>query len=361
MATPVTHSNPLVPVTLVTGLPCSGKSTLIRRIVGHQHAERIVWIAKTFANEDGSADSALRVLHPEEHLVEIEDPDLRCTVRGDLMQVVRELQARRAAGTLKYHRIVIETSGLTDPAPAVQAFFVDETLRDQYRLDAVVTVLDARHAMAQLDAHREAQDQVGFADRIVLTRLKQVADDDLSALYRRLKRMNPRAIVLSRDGDDEAVSQLLDVRGFALTGILDIDETGGDNAPAARDGEVTSFVFRTQRVFDKRRVEDFFTSILQVYGSRLMRYKGVVSVTGAETPVVIQGVHRLMGTDADDDWKKADPRDNRILFIGRKMPQQVIVGGLEDCLVPAGTAADKLRPAAQRKGSITNPPFKRVA
>lgn len=351
----------LIPVTIVTGLPCSGKSTLIQRLIQHQRDERIVWIAKSFEATTIPFDIDLWVLSVEEQAVEIDNGDMRCVVRSDLLHILQTLQSQRSAGVSRFDRVIIETSGFAEPAPVVQTFFAEESICDQYRLDAVVTLLDAEHAMAQLDAHRAAQDQVGFADRFVLTRTDRVAVDATRALHRRLKRMNPRAQLLSREGDLEMAQQLLDIRGFALTGVLDIDADGLVDAKNARDGDVTSFVFRTRQSFDKQRVEDFFSSMLLVYGDRLLRYKGVVSVVGADQPVVIQGVHRLMGTDADDDWKKGSPRDNRILFIGRDMPQEVIVQGLKDCLVCAGATAAPPRRAAIKQGSTVRPPFRRVA
>ena len=350
----------LVPVTIVTGLPCSGKTSLIRQLIQHQDGERIVWIAMSFESTATPTDVDLWVLSGEEQVVEIDNGELRCQVRGDLLRAVRTLQTQRAQGVLQFDRVIIETSGLAEPAPVVQTFFADEAICDQYRLDAVITVLNAEHAMEQLDAHHEAQDQVGFADRIVLTRNDTITAEASRVLHRRLKRMNPRAQLLSSDSHLVMARLLLDIRGFALNGVLDIDADGLIDAENVRDGDVTSFVFRTQQALDKQRVEDFFSSMLLVYADRLIRYKGVVTVAGADQPVVIQGVHRLMGTDADDDWKKGEPRDNRILFIGRNMPQEVIVQGLSDCLIAPGATEATPLPAAIKKGSTMQPPFRRV-
>ena len=246
------------------------------------------------------------------------------------------------AGTLAFDRVIIETTGLADPAPVAQTFFVDEEIGMRYLLDAIVTLVDAKHAMAQLDEHHEAQEQVGFADRILLSKTDLVSTDDVRALEQRLQRMNPRAPITAAHFGQAPIEQLLDIRGFNLNAILEIEPDFLSDVTHEHDDDVSSFVFRTERPFDARLLEEFFAAILQVYGTQLMRYKGVIAVAGNPRRVVLQGVHMLMGTDQGAAWRDGEARDSRIVFIGKGLPQDVIQQGLTHCLQPANAIPAKV-------------------
>ena len=299
-------------------------------------------------NEFGEAgiDNELLVQDRDEQIIEMNNGCICCTVRGDLVRILGELHAKREAGTLTFERVIIETTGLADPAPVAQTFFVDDEIGMRYLLDAIVTLVDAKHAMAQLDEHHEAQEQVGFADRILVSKTDLVTSDELRTLEARLKRMNARAPVKAAHFGDAPLNELLDIRGFNLNAILEIEPDFLTDVTHEHDDDVTSFVFRATRPFDSARLEDFFSAILQVYGPKLMRYKGVISVAGTDQRVVLQGVHMLMGSDKGAAWKKGEARDSKIVFIGRDMPKDVILQGLEQCLVGAGQASTKSKAAA---------------
>ena len=323
----------LIPVTILTGFLGSGKTTLLNRILKEQHGQRIAVIENEFG--EAGIDNELLVQDSEEQIVEMNNGCICCTVRGDLVRILGELHDKRAAGTLNFDRVIIETTGLADPAPVAQTFFVDEEIGMQYMLDAIVTLVDAKHAMAQLDEHHEAQEQVGFADRILLSKTDLVSTDEVRALEQRLKRMNARAPVRAVHFGDAPIDQLLDIRGFNLTAILEIEPDFLNDVTHQHDDDVTSFVFRAERPFDGARLEDFLAGILQVYGTRLMRYKGVLSVAGMSRRMVLQGVHMLMATDQGAAWKKGEARASKIVFIGKDMPKEVILCGLEQCLADA--------------------------
>ena len=329
----------LIPVTILTGFLGSGKTTLLNRILKEQHGQRIAVIENEFG--EAGIDNELLVQDRDEQIVEMNNGCICCTVRGDLVRILGELHDKREAGTLTFDRVIIETTGLADPAPVAQTFFVDDEIGQRYLLDAIVTLVDAKHAMAQLDEHHEAQEQVGFADRILISKSDLVSPEEFRALEQRLKRMNVRAPITAAHFGQAPIEDLLDIRGFNLTAILEIEPDFLTDVSHEHDDDVTSFVFRADRPFDDQRLEDFLGAILQVYGPKLMRYKGVISVAGADERIVLQGVHMLMGTDRASPWKKGEARDSRIVFIGKEMPKDVILEGLEQCLVPANKAAAK--------------------
>jgi len=238
-----------------------------------------------------------------EQIVEMNNGCICCTVRGDLVRILGELAAKREAGALQLNRVVIETTGLADPAPVAQTFFVDEAIGQTYLLDAVVTMVDARHGPTKLDEHHEAQEQVGFADRPLLTKTDPVDASAEQALRARLTRMNLRAPIAEARHGVAAIHDMLDIRGFNLDAILEIEPAFLTDMTHEHDDDVTSFVFRESRLLDLDRVEDFLSGIVQVYGPNLMRCKGVLNIQGVIGRVIFQGVHMLMGSDEGTAWK----------------------------------------------------------
>jgi G3E family GTPase len=320
----------LIPVTILTGFLGSGKTTLLNRILKEQHGQRIAVIENEFG--EAGIDNELLLQEEGEQIIEMNNGCICCTVRGDLVRILGELQARRAAGEISFERVIIETTGLADPAPVAQTFFVDDHIVAHYLLDAIVTMVDAVHADAQLDEHHEAQEQVGFADRILVSKADLVGAEDLAKLEQRLRRMNPRAGIRAAHFGDAPISELLDIRGFNLNAILEIEPDFMTDVEHEHDDDVSSFVFRAERPFDADRLEDFLDGVLKVYGAQLMRYKGVLSLAGLNKRVVLQGVHMLMGSDHGAAWKKGEKRDSKIVFIGKDMPKELLMQGLAQCL-----------------------------
>ena len=180
----------LVPVTILTGFLGSGKTTLLNRILKEQHGHKIAVIENEFG--EAGVDNEILIDDRDEQIVEMNNGCICCTVRGDLQRILGELRDKREQGKLWFERIIIETTGMADPGPVAQTFFVDEKIGDYYLLDSVITVVDAKHGQKTLDDFREAQDQVGFADRILLSKTDLVAEDESEKLRARLVRMNPR-------------------------------------------------------------------------------------------------------------------------------------------------------------------------
>ena len=321
-----------VPVTILTGFLGAGKTTLLNRILSEQHGHKIAVIENEFGEEGVDNEILLRE-QGQEQIIEMNNGCICCTVRGDLVRILGDLQRKREDKTLDFDRIIIETTGLADPAPVAQTFFIDDKIAEYYLLDAIVTVVDAKHAQTQLDEHHEAQEQVGFADRILLSKVDLVSEDEQVRLRERLVRINPRAPIKPVHFGNAPIEEILDIRGFNLNSILEIEPGFLDDDEHEHDDNVKSFVFKSDKPFDSIKLEEFLSAMIQVYGKDMLRYKGVLSMAGHERRVVFQGVHMMMGGDLAKPWDKDEARRSKMVFIGRNLPQDVFVKGLELCTV----------------------------
>jgi G3E family GTPase len=322
----------MIPVTILTGFLGAGKTTLLKRILNEPHGHRIAVIENEFGEE--SIDNELLFEDQQERIVEMNNGCLCCTVRGDLVDMLNRLSERRSAGTLEFDRVIIETTGLAEPGPVAQTFFVDDAVAEQYLLDAIITIVDARHGQTQLDQHSEAQAQVGFADRILLSKADLVDEESLTALKRRLVRMNPRARIDQVHFGETDLKEVLDIQGFHLNAALEIDPSFLDTDHHHHHAEdVSSFLFKATRPMDPDRFEGFMSAVSQAYGPQLYRYKGVLWLKGSDNQMIFQGVHMLMGGDKGRAWKPSETRETRIVFIGKGLPRDTILKGLAQCLV----------------------------
>ncbi len=358
----------LIPATILTGFLGSGKTTLLKRVLHESHGEKIAVIENEFGEEN--IDSDLLVTESKEQILQMSNGCVCCTIREDLRDTLRLLAAKKRKGLLDFERVVIETTGLADPGPVVQTFFMDDEIAESYLVDSVITLVDAKHANEQLDTRQEARRQVGFADQIFLSKTDLVGEQDKDALIHRLKHMNPRAPIRAVHFGEVPLKEVLDLRGFNLNDKLDVDpdflkadehehehehehhdhdhdhdhehEHGHEHGEHCAhlhhhhyDDDVKSFVFRSDRPFDPAKLEDFIGAIVNIYGPRMLRYKGVLAMKGTERKVIFQGVHQLMGSDLGPEWGKNEPRQSRMVFIGIDLPKDIFFQGLEQCLVPA--------------------------
>jgi G3E family GTPase len=323
------QENDMVPVTILTGFLGAGKTTLLNRILKEDHGQRIAVIENEFG--EVGVDSEL-IEKADEQIVEMNNGCICCTVRGDLIRILGTLKEKREVGALKFDRVVIETTGMADPGPVAQTFFTDEEIGNYYLLDSILTVVDAKHAPKQLDEFHEAQEQVGFADRILLSKTDLTKEEETTELIKRLKRMNPRAQIKKVHFGDAPIAEVLDIRGFNLNAILELDPEFLADSHHEHHDEVESFVFQSEKPFNGDKLEQFLSGMIQVYGPDLLRYKGVLWMKGNPRRVVFQGVHMMMGGDLGKPWTKAEKKRSILVFIGKKLPKDLFIAGLEECL-----------------------------
>jgi G3E family GTPase len=320
----------LVPVTILTGFLGSGKTTLLNRILHEQHGHRIAVIENEFGEE--GVDNDLLLQNKDEQIVEMNNGCICCTVRGDLVRILGDLRERREAGEVKFDRVVIETTGLAAPGPVAQTFFIDDAIAEYYLLDAVITVVDAKHGNQQLDDNKEAMEQVGFADRILMSKVDLVSEDEQDALRKRLARINPRAPIRGVHFGNAPVEEILDIRGFNLNAVLELAPDFLTSDEHSHDEEVSSFVFKSDKPFDAAKLEDFLGGLVQIYGPDMLRYKGVLFIKGSDRQMVFQGVHQMMGADLGRRWQPGEKQASKMVFIGRKLPKDMFIQGLKQCL-----------------------------
>ena len=369
----------LIPATILTGFLGSGKTTLLKRLLSEAHGQKIAVIENEFGEEN--IDSDILVTESKEQIIQMSNGCICCTIREDLRETLQLLAAKKRKGLLDFDRIVIETTGLADPGPVAQTFFMDEEIAETYLLDSILTLVDAKHAAQQLNDRQEARRQVGFADQIFISKTDLVTPAETDALIHRLKHMNPRAPIQAVNFGNVALASVLDLRGFNLNAKLEIDpdflkadgqghadtqgegqadeahdhgehcdhpshqhEAGGVHSDGLKhdhhqghhhhhDDDVKSFVFRSDRPFDPAKLEDFLGAIVNIYGPRMLRYKGVLHMQGTERKVIFQGVHQLMGSDLGPAWADAEQRSSKMVFIGIDLPKDILLQGLDQCLV----------------------------
>ena len=345
----------LIPATILTGFLGSGKTTLLKRVLNEAHGQKIAVIENEFGEEN--IDNDILVADTSEQIIQMSNGCICCTIREDLRATLQDLAQKRRKGELNFDRVVIETTGLADPGPVAQTFFMDDEIAESYLLDSILTLVDAKHANQQLDDRQEARRQVGFADQIFISKADLVSQEDLEALQHRLRHMNPRAPQKAVHFGEVALTEVFDLRGFNLNAKLDIDPdflTEDDHAhhdhehgencdhPSHghgaghhhhHDDDVKSFVFRSDRAFDPARLEDFLGAIVNIYGPRMLRYKGVLNMAGTDRKVIFQGVHLLMGCDLGPRWGDGEKKASKMVFIGIDLPKDILLQGLEQSLV----------------------------
>ena len=379
----------LIPATILTGFLGSGKTTLLKRVLTEAHGQKIAIIENEFGEEN--IDSDILVSDTNEQIIQMSNGCICCTIREDLRTTLQSLAEQKRKGELNFDRVVIETTGLADPGPVAQTFFMDDEIAESFLLDSILTLVDAKHAAQQLNDRQEARRQVGFADQIFISKADLVSKPELEALQHRLTHMNPRAPQKVVHFGEVSLAEVFDLRGFNLNAKLDIDpdflkeeaphvhdehcghdhdhakhhehehahekEHGHEKAHDHHDHEhgencnhpshqgegpghhhhfdddVKSFVFKSEKPFDPAKLEDFLGAIVNVYGPRMLRYKGVLNMSGTERKVIFQGVHQLMGSDLGPVWAENEVKVSKMVFIGIDLPKDILLQGLEQCLV----------------------------
>jgi G3E family GTPase len=347
------------PVTVLTGYLGAGKTTLLNRILSEDHGKRYAVIVNEFG--EIGIDNDL-VVGADEEVFEMNNGCVCCTVRGDLIRVVQGLAKRQTRMGAAFDAIIVETTGLADPGPVAQTFFVDDDVKARTVLDSVTAVVDAKHILLRLSDSREAAEQIAFADQIVLNKTDLVTEDDLRMIEARIRRLNPLAPIHRAQRSNVPLEAILGRGGFDLDRILDLepeflnpahgeaghvhDEGCGhdhdhhghdhhhDHGPgeSRHDDDIRGVSMRLDRPVDSQKITRWLNELLQAQGPDILRAKGILDVKGEDRRLVFQAVHMILEGDLQRPWRDGDQRHSRMVFIGRNLDEAKLKAGFEACV-----------------------------
>ncbi len=333
------------PVTVLTGYLGAGKTTLLNRILSEPHGKRYAVIVNEFG--EIGIDNEL-VVGADEEVFEMNNGCICCTVRGDLIRIIEGLMKRKG----KFDAIIVETTGLADPAPVAQTFFVDEDVKSAARLDAVVTVADAKWLAARLRDAPEAKNQIAFADVIILNKADLVTPAELVEVEARIRAINPYARLHRATKCDVPISEVLERRAFDLDRILDIEpeflvvddhdhdhhdghdhhhHDHGHGLKHYHDEDMQSISARLDGDLDPNKFMPWINNLTQTLGPKILRCKGIISLSGDPKRFVFQGVHMMLDGEPQRDWKPGEKRESKAVFIGRDLDEEQIRKGFLAC------------------------------
>jgi G3E family GTPase len=338
-----------IPVTVLTGYLGAGKTTLLNRILSENHGKKYAVIVNEFG--EIGIDNDL-IIGADEEIFEMNNGCVCCTVRGDLVRILEGLMRRKG----KFDAIIVETTGLADPAPVAQTFFVDEDVQKNARLDAVVTVADAKWLSDRLKDAPEAKNQIAFADVIVLNKTDLVSKSELTEVEGRIRAINPYAKLHRAERCQVALSDVLERGAFDLGRILEIEPEflkAGDEhdhhdhdhhehdhhhdhdhgLKHYHDEDMQSLSLRTSKPLDAAKFMPWLQDLIATEGQKILRSKGILAFKGDEDRYVFQGVHMMLEGDHQRKWKEGELRESRLVFIGRELPEQTIRDGFENCII----------------------------
>jgi len=324
----------LLPVTILTGFLGSGKTTLINHLLNHNHNEKILIIENEFGAVN--VDSGLLKKGANIEIVEMTNGCICCSVQGELTQALHQLHQKRLDGTMQFDRLIIETTGLADPAPIVQTFFIDDLIRETIQLDAIITLVDCEHILKQLDEHRVASLQLGFADRIILTKTDRINEEHKQTVVDRINRINNKAMIFVAIKGQIAKQQWLDLHAFDLNDDLavnkgffvinntkplssDFKPISSNHAKQSWNDDICSYLFEAGEL-DLKKIGTFTEQLIEQYGNDMLRYKGVLAIKNQSQRLIVQGVHKVVGFDYGSVWDNPSDRISKMVIISRKLP-----------------------------------------
>jgi G3E family GTPase len=325
--TDATNEVDRIPVTVLTGYLGAGKTTLLNRILTENHGKKIAVIENEFG--EVGIDNEL-VIDADEEIFEMNNGCICCTVRGDLIRILGQLLRRPE----RLDHILIETTGLADPAPVIQTFYMDDELAGEMELDGVVTLVDAGHVELHLDDSHECEEQIAFADLIVLNKTDLVDGDTLDGLEERIGQINKVAKVHRTTNAGISIDRVVGIKAFDLQQKLEIDPGFLEEDPEdhEHDSTVTSVGIDIPGDLDGQRLNSWISKLLQEKGPDIFRSKGVLSISGSDERFVFQAVHMLFTGEAERPWGDT-PRRNQMVFIGRNLDREALEEGFRKCLV----------------------------
>jgi G3E family GTPase len=321
-----------LPVTVITGYLGSGKTTLVNHILTANHGKRIAVIENEFG--EVGIDDAL-VIDAEEEIFEMNNGCICCTVRGDLIRILGNLMKRKD----KFDYILVETTGLADPAPVAQTFFVDDEVRSQLKLDAIVTVVDAKHLIQHLDDEKEegveneAIEQLAFADRVLLNKVDLVTDVERKEVIRRIRLINANAEIIPTTMSHVDLDRVLGVGAFDLSKVLEMEPEFLLDSEHQHDQSITSVGIDCEGEVSVQKINEWLGWLLGERGTDIFRMKGILNMWGDNRRFVFQGVHMLFDGNPGQPWAEGEVRRNRMVFIGRNLDRKELQERFNSCLV----------------------------